>query len=202
MEGNAHKISKVDKILLFLREIGDSGRAKLKYEDVVVGLYKKYPHDFHLRGYPEYPDSGGLIHKRLYDFKKKGYVNISNSIFSITERGIERAEEISGEEKGNLTDRLSRSAETEVSRVKSLEGFGLFVQGESNKLSDNDFYNYLGATVRTSKNAFIGRLETMNSVMSDLKTRPTDPLYVGIVSYHDFLVSKHRDIIDFFTAKE
>ena len=202
MKANTLKTSKVDKILLYLQEVGEAGRAKLKYEDIVVGLFKKYPHDFQLRGYPEYPDSGGLIHKRLYDFKKKGYVNASNNIFSITERGIEVAQEISGEEKGNLTDRLSRSAETEVSRIKSLEGFGLFVQGESSKLSDNDFYSYMGATVRTPKNTFIGRLETMNSVMNDLKTRPTDPLYSEIVSYHDFLVSKHSDIIDFFTAKK
>lgn len=201
MKANALKTSKVDKILLYLQEVGEAGRAKLKYEDIVVGLFKKYPHDFQLRGYPEFPDSGGLIHKRLYDFKKKGYVNASNNIFSITERGIEVAQEISGGEKENQTDRLSRSAETEVSRIKSLEGFGLFVRGESNKLSDNDFYNYLGATVRTPKNAFIGRLETMKAVMSDLKTHPTDQLYGRIVSYHDFLVSKNRDIIDFFTAK-
>ena len=201
MKTNQHKTSKVDKILLFLQEVGDAGRARLEYEDIVIGLFKKYPHDFHLRGYPEYPDSGGLIHKRLYDFKKKGYVNASNNIFSITERGIELAQKLSGNEKENLTDRLPRSAETEVSRVKSLEGFGLFAKSESSKLSDNDFYSYLGVTVRTQKNAFIGRLETMKAVIDDLKTRSTNPLYAGIVLYHDFLFSKHRDVIDFFTKK-
>ena len=201
MKAKPHEISKVDKILLYLQEIGDSGRAKLKIEDIVVGLFKKYPHDFHLLGYPEYPDSGGLIHKRLYDFKKKGYVNAASSIFSITERGIEMAQKIKTGEIDNINDRLSRTAETEVSRIKSLEGFELYIQRQEDKLSDSDFYSYLGVTVRTSKNSFIGRLETMNAVMEDLRTRTGNPLYASVVSYHDFLQSKHQDIITFFTKE-
>jgi DNA-binding PadR family transcriptional regulator len=201
MGSKPHEISKVDKILLYLQEVGDSGRAKLKIEEIVVGLYKKYPHDFHLLGYPEYPDSGGLIHKRLYDFKKKGYVNAAKSIFSITERGIEMAKKIKTGEADNLSDRLSRTAETEVSRIKSLEGFGLYIQHQEDKLSDSDFYSYLGVTVRTSPNSFIGRLQIIRAVMEDLKARPSDPLYHSLVSYHDFLESKYKDIISFFTKE-
>lgn len=194
-------LSRGEKILTFLYEFGDGGRAKIRYEDIVAGLFKKYPHDFHLKGYPEYPDSGDLIHKPLYDFKKKGYLNASNKIFSLTERGVEYAKQLltgNPASSGSSDDRLSRTAATELARVKNLEGLGLFIKGEQNKLSDSDFYEYLGVTVRTQKNAFIGRVETMNTVLEELKHHVNDSLYLSIAKYHEFLIEKHKDVIDFF----
>src|SRR3989338_8013382 len=140
MKNDIHNLSRGQKILLFLYEFGEGGRAKIRYEDIVVGLFKEYPHDFQLRGHAEYPDSGDMVHKPLYDFKKKGYVNAEKKIFSLTDRGVELALQLSGKGKEikNSKDRLSRSAETEVSRVKSLEGFLIFMDGNKERLSDND----------------------------------------------------------------
>src|SRR3989344_3055464 len=201
MKNDIHNLSRGEKILLFLYEFGEGGRAKIRYEDIVVGLFKKCPHDFQLKGHAEYPDSGDMIHKPLYDFKKKGYVNAENKIFSLTDRGVELSRQLSSKGKvaKDSKDRLSRSAETEASRVKSLEGFLLFVDGNKEHLSDNDFYNYLGVTVRTQKNSFIGRLETMNAIIEELKRNSGDALYKNIISYHDFLASRYGNIIDFFT---
>lgn len=202
MKTDLNNLSRAEKILLFLYEFGHGGREKIRYEDIVAGLFKKYPHDFHLKGYPEYPDSGDLVHKPLYDFKKKGYLNAENKIFSLTDRGVEFAQQLSGKGDGETSaDRLSRSTETEVSRIKSLEGFLLFAEKKTDSLSDNDLYNYLGVTVRTPKNAFKGRLESMNALVTDLKTRPHDPLLSAIMTYHDFLIHKHADIIDYFTKE-
>ncbi len=200
MKTDIHNLSRGEKILLFLYEFGEGGRMKIRYEDIVVGLFKKYPHDFQLKGYVEYPDSGDLIHKPLYDFKKKGYVNAESKIFSLTDRGVELARQLSskGKKTEDSKDRLSRSAETEVSRLKSLEGFSLFTEGKKENLSDNDFYSYLGVTVRTQKNSFIGRLETMNATIEELKRHSGDALYKNIVSYHDFLISRYENITDFF----
>lgn len=201
MNNDETNLSRTEKILLFLYKYGD-GRVKVRYEDIVVGLFKKYPHDFHLKGYVEYPDSGDLIHKPLYIFKKKGYVNAANKIFSLTDRGIEFAKQLVAKEKGGTKeskDRLSRSTETEVSRIKGLEGFALFVNGNREDFSDNDFYNYLSVTVRTQKNAFIGRLETMDVVIAELAKYDGDPLYSHILEYHKFLIEKNQSIINFFT---
>jgi hypothetical protein len=203
MKIDLHGLSRSEKILLFLYEFGEGGRTKIRYEDIVVGLFKKYPHEFQLKGYTDYPDSGDLIHKPLYDFKKKGYVNAENKIFSLTERGVEFARQLSGKERKSedSKDRLSRSVATEVSRVKSLEGLLFFIDGKKEQLSDNDFYNYLGVTVRTQKNSFIGRLETMNATIEELKRHSDDALYKSIVGYHDFLISRYGNIIDYFTTK-
>ena len=116
-------LSRAEKILLFLYEHGKGAQVKVRYEDIVVGLFKKYPHDFQLKGYPEYPDSGDIIHKPLYDFKKRGYINAASKIFSLTDRGLEYAQELAGKKVGNADaseGRLSRSTETEVSRVEAL----------------------------------------------------------------------------------
>lgn len=201
MRTNSNNLTRSEKMLIFLYEFGNNGKAKIRYEDIVVGLFKKYPHDFHLKGYTEYPDSGDLIHKPLYNFKKRGYMNATNKIFSLTDRGSELAEQLLGKKVAsieNSKDRLSRSAEIEVSRVKTSEGFILFMGGKQNSLSDNDFYSYLGVTVKTQKNAFIGRLETMNAVMNELRRHNNNGLYASLVRYHEFLVSSNKNIIDFF----
>jgi hypothetical protein len=194
-------LSRSEKIILFLFEFGTK---KVRYEDIVVGLFKKYPHDFHLKGYPEFPDSGDLVHKPLYDFKKKGYVNALSKVFSLTERGVEFAKQLtSGSDTTTktLNDRLSRSTESEVSRIKSLEGFILFAKAEHDKLSENDFYNYLGVTVRTQKNAFIGRMETMKDVIEELKKNNSNELFKVIAEYHALLISKNSNVIDYFTTQ-
>lgn len=200
MSTKQNNLSRAEKILLFLYEYDRGGRAKIRYEDIVAGLFKKYPQDFQLKGYPEYPDSGDLIHKPLYDFKKKGLVNAASKIFSLTERGVEFAEGLAGKKPTNekTGDRLSRSAESEVLRVKNLEGFSLFSEGKEDKLSDSDFYSYLGVTVRTPKNTFLGRLETMNTITDELRKNEKQEFYKTMIEYHDFLLGKYADLIEFF----
>ena len=202
MNTNSKDLSRAEKILLFIYEYAAGNKTKIRYEDIVVGVFKKHPHDFQLKGYPEYPDSGDLIHKPLYDFKKRGYINAANKVFSLTDRGIELAQQLQVKDGGapqQTNDRLSRSSASEVSRIKNLEGFELFAQNDSVKLSDNDFYNYLGVTVRTQKNSFLGRLATMNSTRDELALQKGEPVYDLIVKYHDFLTAKHADIIAFFS---
>ena len=201
MNNNSNNLTRGEKILLFLYEFGQGKKTRVRYEDIVIGVFKKFPTDFHLKGYPAYPDSGDLIHKPLYDFKKKGYVNAENKVFSLTDRGIEFAEQLSKKDRGSsvgVGDRLSRSTETEFARVKGSEGFALFVESKKESLSDNDFYNYLGVTVRTQKNAFIGRLNTMEAVVDELKKRDGDPLSSKIVAYHDYMMGRYKNIVDFF----
>lgn len=200
MKLNKNSLGRGEKILLFLFESSKEGRQKVRYEDIVVGLFKKYPQDFQLKGYPEYPDSGDLIHKPLYNFKKKGYVNADTKVFSLTERGIELAEDLAN---GGLTEksstaRLSRSGETEISRIRGLEGFKLFAESKEDKLSDNDFYNYLGVTVRTSRNAFMGRMETMSAAVEELVKNNTSKEADQIAQYHAFLIKRFSEIVKFF----
>lgn len=204
MTKDPKKISRGEKMILFLYEYGKKQKVRIRYEDMVVGLFKKYPNDFHLKGYPEYPDSGDGMHQPLYLFKKHGYINGANKIFILTESGIDFAEKLKQKIKGlpiDTSDRLSRNVIIEISRIKLLEGFFLFVESKKEKISEGDLYAYLGVTVRTSKSIFIGRMKTIKSLIQELKKHKDEELYKKIIQYNDFILLKYKDTVDFFYNK-
>src|SRR3989338_8681753 len=156
-------LSRAEKIMLAIYDMSAGKKVNLKFEDIVVAAFKKFPEDFHLRGYVSYPDSGDLVHKPLYDFRKKGYLEANNKVFSLTDRGLAFAEQLLKLIDGKKVEskgRMSRFAENEINRIEKSEGFGLFISGEKEKITDTDFYNYLSVTPRTPQNDFLGRLET------------------------------------------
>lgn len=205
MTKNFTSLSRAEKILLVIYEISEKSKKNLKYEDIVVAVFKKFNDDFHLRGYPDYPDSGDLVHKPLYDFRKRGLVEANNKVFSLTDRGLSFAEQLSGLTKGkdlSSNGRLSRYTDKEVSRIETLEGFALFVKGENDKITDTDFYTYFGVTPRTPKNDFLGRIETVESAIKEIKKQKNiSALHDQIVKYHAFLMNKFDGIILFFKSK-
>jgi hypothetical protein len=197
-------LNRGEKILLFLYEFSKKTKKRFSYEDIVVGLFKKHPKDFHLKGYRQYPDSSDSTQRTLYEFKKKGFVNASNKIFTLTENGIDFAEKLKNRTKGHTidaTDRFSRNAIAEISRIKLLEGFSLFVSNEQNRISENDLYSYLGITVRTSKSIFMGRIKSIKSMIQELRKNKEDELYTKIIQYHKFLFSKYQQTIKYFLGK-
>ncbi len=202
MSQNFTNLSRADKILLVMHQMGKGARKNLKYEDIVVSAFKKFNEDFHLRGYEEYPDSGDLVHKPLYEFRKRGLVEANNKVFSLTNRGVAFAEQLLNLTKGkNLESngRLSRSTEREVSRIEGLEGYSLFLSGENQRITESDFYSYLGVTPRTAKNDFLGRIETVAGAIAELKEKKN--LQVGrqkIIAYNDFICNKFLSIISHF----
>lgn len=196
------RLSKFQKIILALHELSNGTKTNIKFEDIVVKVFKEHPEEFHLRGYPEYPDSGDLVHKPLYDAKKKGLITAGNKIFCFTDRGLKFATDLltfTSGKKIQAVNRLSRYAEKEVNRVAALDGFrNLFIGGQREKILDTDFYNYLGVTVRTDRNDFQGRVETMRGVIEELREIRNDgnqPLYSKIIDYHKFLFAKFKDEI-------
>ena len=198
-------LTRGEKMIIFFYEHGKQKRVRIKYEDMVVGLFKKYPKDFHLKGYSKYPDSGDGIHQPLYLFKKKGYIEGANKIFMLTESGIDFAERLKKRTKGlsvNSAGRFSRNTLIEVSRIKLLEGFSLFNDDRKEKISESDLYCLLGTSARTSKSVFVGRVATTESTINELKKDLKDDIHQSIVQYYEFLLAKYPHVIKYFTEKE
>jgi hypothetical protein len=196
-------LSKEQKVLLSLFRLWKEGRRKVRYEDIVVQVYKDYSSDFHLKGYPEYPDTGDAVHKPLYDYRKRGMVSASNKMFSLTPHGVAEAERVQAAEKGappnkDSRHRLERDAQIEIERVKQLESFKLFLSGKQDDIIDADLFEYLGVSVRSSKNDFIGRLETMKSVIHSIQeSGHKDPVLLGASQFHEFMMTRFATDIDF-----
>lgn len=205
MKKDPTTLNRGEKILLFLYESAQGQKKRFVYEDIVVELFRKYPNDFHLKGYPQYPDSSDSSQRLLYEFKKKGLVTVANKIFSLTDSGLEFAKGML-ERKSSVVNetglgRPSRSTAVEADRIKNLEGFVFFLDGRANQLTESDFYNYLGVTARTSPSMFAGRMKTIETSIAEMRINKNDPLSLKIVEYHDFLISKYKSNVDYFLNK-
>lgn len=193
-------LSKNEKIVLTLLRI-NKGKL-IRYEDIVVSLFREYPEDFHLKGYPEYPDSGDLIHKPLYELRKKGLLEANNKIFSLTDVGIKFAQKINdviGNKKiKKSSNRLDYYLSRELNRITRSESYKFFQNNQINKILDTDFYNYLDVTVKSSRNDFLGKLKRMDSVINELKNIG-EKQYSDVIKFHNFMKDNFKDIINYYT---
>lgn len=192
-------ISRADKIILVMYELSMGKRKNLSFEDLVVALFKKHPDHFHLKGYPKFPDSETVNNALYHNLKKKGVINYGNKVFSLTDRGLIVAKELKKITEGKTirkTSRIPKFIEKEIRRIEYLEGFKLFLNREENKILDIDFLAYLGITVRTPKNDFISRLNTIKDAIKELHKRDNQlMIYKKICEFHEFMIKKFENII-------
>jgi len=190
-------------ILVAMLRLSKGKARPLKYEDIVVEAFKLFPDEFALRGYPAYPDSSD-IHKPLYGIlKKKGFIRAANKTFTLTSRGTEIASQlrsnagaaIKAERSG---DRMSRDVKLELERMLACDAYKLFVEGKQERILDTDFFRFLGCTVRTTKNDFIGRRTATDEAVnkSQVLGQPDEETAAELVATWSFLQEKFKDIIE------
>jgi hypothetical protein len=188
-------LSKAQKILAVMFELAKGQAKPLHYEDIVVFAFRKHPQDFQLRGYPEYPDSSDL-HKPLYAMKRDGLVrSASDKSFILTARGLEVARDLIGAAE-TLRDRLTKQEENEIKRITKSPAFDLFQRGEVAKLLDTDFYDYLGASVRTPKGDFLGRLAIVEEAVGAHQKKINDRLSETLTALHMWMVDHFQHEIE------
>jgi len=175
-------------------ELSNAQSVPLNYEDIVVAAFKKYPEDFHLRGYPQFPDSADISKPLYTSLKKKGYVISGGKKFQLTELGLWIAKELKGKLKSGAK-RLPRDLEKEINRIKNSEGFQLFLEGKEDKLIDSDFYDYLAVTVSTPKNLFLGKLNLIKTAIETLDDLNDDPMTQKLQDFHKLMITKFKNEI-------
>ncbi len=198
-------LTRSQKILLTLHELSGGTNKQVRFEDIAVKAYQNFRADFQLKGYPDLPDTGDIIHKPLYsELKKNGYVLSGNKYFSLTPKGItyaasllKKAQPSSQPGKKSLSYvKFTTDQEKELERLKKSTAVDLFLNGKKNEILDIDFYSYLGVTVRTDKNSFLGRLSTIEDVINATKNK-SDELYKKLRECNEYLLNRFRDNIDF-----
>jgi len=183
-------LSKPQKILAVMYELCQGDATALQYEDIVVAAFKRYPEDFQLRGYPQYPDSSD-VHKPLYEMKQQGLLRSANKTFELTPRGLEVASRLVHSERENK-DRLTKLEQSEINRIVNSAAFKLFQEGSKESILDTDFYEYLGVTVRTSRANCLGRLSNVEHAIAAHEQKRADGLSPGLRALHEFLLSKFK----------
>ncbi len=188
-------LSKSQKILAVMFELGEGESKPLHYEDIVVSAFRRHPQDFQLRGYPDFPDSSDL-HKPLYAMKRDGLVrSASDKSFLLTARGVEVAHSLIGNAEAPR-DRLTKREENEIKRVTRSQAFEIFQTDQPARILDTDFYEYLGASVRTPKGDFIGRLSIVEQAVAAHREKVNDQLSITLNSLHQWMVEHFRDEIE------
>lgn len=194
-------LTRAQKILVSLYKVADGTNQQIRFEDIAVEAFRSFKSDFQLRGYPDFPETGDIIHKPLYsDLKKNGYVNSGNKYFSLTPKGIEYAKRLinsSGrtDGKGGKT-KLTASQQKELERIMQTTAFQLYAQGKKEEILDIDFYSFLGVTVRTNKFDFLGRLSTVEDAIGSAKTQ-SDNVYKILADCLKYLSEKFRENIEY-----
>lgn len=192
-------IKKGEKILLVLLDLSNGSKKNMKFEDIVVALFKRFPEDFHLKGYKDYPDSGDSIKRRLYTFRDDGLLLVNNMIFSLTDKGIDIVRKLKNSVHGKQLinkENFDRYIQKEIDRIQNLQSFKMFVNGEINKILDTDFFDYLGLSVRSERMNFKARLNLLNEVSKVLHDRK-EKLFQILVNYHKFMVERFKEEIKF-----
>jgi len=201
-------IPRPEKILVAMYELSAGKSKPLDYEDIVVAAWKLFPEDFGLRKYVrQYPDASD-IHKPLYGpLKDRGFVLSGNKKFRLTEKGLAYAAQLDKVRHGQLPleqvlggtkmqDRLSRDKEAELKRIIETDAFRYFATGQAEKILDTDFYAYLGATVRTEKHEFLGRLNAVAEAVADAVRISQNPKYQLAAQLHDYVCKQFAVIIE------
>ena len=178
-------VSKPDKILTVMFDLSGAEPKALLYEDIVVAAFRRYPEDFQLRGYPEYPDSSD-IHKPLYKMKRDGLVRSANKSFMLTPMGIGVAQKLTGTPDATR-DRLTKPEENEIVRITKSQAFQLFLADQKSRILDTDFYDYLGVSVRTPKGDFLGRLATVAQAVAAHGSKRNDKLSEMLAQLHEWI---------------
>ena len=164
-----------------MHELAEGSTRPLKYEDIVVQAFEMFPDEFALRGHPKYPDSSD-VHKPLYGaLKRRGLIRAAQKTFALTPKGVETAARLMKRAGTKLdeirpAERMTRDMVAEVERMTSSAAFEFHATSQDEKILDTDFYNFLGCTVRTPTNDFLGRLNaTADAVAATVRLKHPDP---------------------------
>jgi|GEM_PF-771145 len=198
------RLTRSQKILVTLFRLAEGSTKQIRFEDIAVGVYKTFPADFQLRGYPQYPDTGDIVHKPLYsELKKNGYVISGNKYFSLTKKGVTYGKQLIGVIKKDnnrsdttKSDKLTADQQKELDRLKQSTAVTLYITDEKESILDIDFYTYLGVTVRTDKNSFLGRLSAVEDAIKATNKKNSD-LFEELKSCHEYMLNKFKENIDY-----
>lgn len=185
-----------NKLLIVIFKMSLKQKRPLKYEDVYVKAFKKFPTDFQLRGYPDHIDTE-LMSKKIYDLRKNGLIQVHRKFITITEKGKTFAEKLvqsapKRSDDDTLSKTLSRDIMNQLDRIKNTEAFHLFAIDKKEQIVDTDFFAYLGTTVRTERTDFKARIKTVQDVIEIIKASPD---YKMVVELHNYLFEKFKDLI-------
>jgi len=164
-------LSKSEKILIAINKLKKTKKNKITVEDVAVKLWKMWPSEFCMRGYPQYPN----VDIQKYITKLLDNHLIVGGVFNykITEKGKKYVEDlikVKKEQKQTASiNQQPRYIKSEYIRIINSKIFKYYSKGEIDFFVESDLFEFLGTSARSlhtkDKNVFLARY---NIITKDL----------------------------------
>ena len=193
------KLTNPQKLLLVIYALSGGTKKMVPYSKIVVEAFKKYKRDFHLAGYLKYPDSESVNNALYHTLKKKGLISYGNKVFSLTDKGIDFISRLKDNVRGKKiysTEKFDKYIDKEIKRIKGLDSLKNFSANKLDKILDTDFYDYLGLTVKSERNDFIGRLNIIKEVINAMKKNINKEFEI-LIKFHNFMIKRFKNEIDY-----
>lgn len=197
------EVNMSDKILLAVYELEKKRKIgqKITKEEMVVKVWKMFPNDFCIRGYPQYPNAD--ISKYVTKLFKENLLKGSFYNYTMTEKGKKYAKTIisQGPIKSKEIISVPRQIESEISRIMGSKIFQLYSQGNSDFI-ESDLFDFLGTSSRSfgdsNKTAFISKFNLISKEVIPFceKNRNKEPEAEKIISLWNILIFKFKDLLN------
>jgi len=164
-------LNKSEKILIAIYELDKDRKEKITVEDVAVKLWKIWPSEFCMRGYPKYPNND--IQKHITKPLDNNWVTGGVYGYKITEKGRNYAEQLKKikpkKKKREEINEQPRFIKTEFTRIINSKLFKYYSQDNKMDFLESDLFEFLGTSPRSlntkDRNIFLTRY---NSVVKDV----------------------------------
>ncbi|MDE2217316.1 MAG: hypothetical protein KGJ87_09190 [Planctomycetota bacterium] len=191
--------SKRDKILLVISQLEQKRKPgrKITVENLAVALWKKYPSEFSMRGYPQYPNVD--IQKNMTKLFTNKLIAGGVHDYSITQKGMDYIKNLKSNGKTlKLPDSsiIRRDIEAEIKRIFNSKVFNYYMKTPNPKFVESDFFDFIGTSSRSltsfSKSMFLAKYNTIAKEVIPLckKNRTQDRRIAMIVDLWEILFKK------------
>jgi len=199
-------LSKSDKVIISLYhiEVGKKYEDKITVEDLAVKVWKLYPKDFSMRGYPQYPNVD--IPKHITKLIRNNLVKGGASNYFLTTKGKQYASNLISYNNDEIEDirkitSIPRETISEINRILNSKVFKYYKETSVPEFVEYDLFDFLGTSSRSlsssNKNIF---LMHYNMIKNDVipfceKQREKDDNAEKIMELWNLLNSKFNSII-------
>tara|TARA_Y100000310_G_scaffold268290_1_gene280810 strand:+ start:1487 stop:2116 length:630 start_codon:yes stop_codon:yes gene_type:complete len=165
------ELNKSEKVLLAIYELDKSNKKKITVEDVAVKLWRMWPSEFCMRGYPNYPNND--IQKHITKPLDNNWITGGVYGYKFTEKGRNYVKQLKGiktkKKKEEVINEQPRHIKTEFTRIINSKVFKYYSQDKNMNFLESDLFDFLGTSPRSlstkDRNVFLTRY---NSVVKDL----------------------------------
>lgn len=199
-----NELSKSDKALIAIYHLEskkETGK-KITVEDVAVELWRAYPTEFCMKGYPEYPNVD--IQKYITKLLANNLIVGGVYNYSMTHKGMEIANQLSTMETTKTKPALAevrRDIKSEIERIVNSKVFKYYITTKNLDFVESDLFEFMGTSARSlnthNDSTFVRKY---NIIINDVipfckKNKDTDKNMKAILEIWSELAERFKTVL-------